>query len=53
MMKSAPKNIIREIAPGVKMPLIGFGCYLIPETVAGREAMESAIKLGYRHFDTA
>ena len=39
MIKVAPKNIIKEIAPGVKMPLIGFGCYLIPENAEGKAAM--------------
>lgn len=46
-------NILREVAPGVAMPMLGFGCYGIPDTPQGKEVILSAIQLGYRHFDSA
>lgn len=43
-----PSNI--EIAPGVLMPMIGFGTWALRSPYdAAREALEA----GYRHFDTA
>ena len=36
----------------VTMPVIGFGTYLIPDEEAPR-TVNSAIKIGYRHIDTA
>ena len=38
---------------GAKIPLIGLGCYNIPSSADGRAALESAVGLGYRHFDSA
>ena len=35
------------------MPMLGFGCYGIPDTPQGKEVILSAIQLGYRHFDSA
>lgn len=36
---------------GVAIPAVGFGTY--KATAQGSEALEAAIKAGYRHFDTA
>ena len=36
----------------VTMPTIGFGTYLIPDEDA-QKTINSAIKIGYRHIDTA
>lgn len=37
---------------GVKMPVIGFGVYKIPEGQM-KETIHAALEAGYRHFDTA
>ncbi len=37
---------------GVKMPILGFGVYQIPKEDCERCVLD-AIKIGYRHFDTA
>lgn len=37
---------------GVKIPKLGLGTWLIPDDKAG-EAVENALKIGYRHIDTA
>lgn len=37
---------------GVKMPIIGFGVYKIPEEQM-KETIDAALEAGYRHFDTA
>lgn len=37
---------------GVKVPCIGFGTWKMPDEIA-KNAVNSAIKLGYRHIDTA
>lgn len=39
-----------EIAPGVLMPMIGFGTWSLNDAYA---AVRSALDAGYRHFDTA
>ncbi|MFF0291234.1 aldo/keto reductase [Streptomyces sp. NPDC005262] len=41
-----------ELATGVKVPLVGFGTYLIPNEKTA-SAVESALAAGYRHIDTA
>lgn len=40
------------IAPGVEIPLLGFGTYLIPNADAAG-IVEAALTAGYRHVDTA
>ena len=40
------------LANGVKMPLLGFGCYQIPAAQAERCVLD-ALEVGYRHIDTA
>ena len=40
------------LSNGIQIPGIGFGCYKLPEET-GEEILLSAIRAGYRHFDTA
>ncbi|MEV6766232.1 aldo/keto reductase [Streptomyces sp. NPDC051105] len=42
----------RELTAGVKVPLVGFGTYLIPNEEAP-SAVENSLAAGYRHVDTA
>jgi 2,5-diketo-D-gluconate reductase A len=41
-----------SVGPGLTMPTVGFGTFLIPDEQAA-SAVETAIGLGYRHIDTA
>lgn len=43
----------REFYNGVKIPMIGFGVYQIPEYEAAKQAVLTALKTGYRLIDTA
>ena len=42
-----------EIAPGVRLPLLGLGVWELVEAKAGERAILSALEAGYRHIDTA
>ncbi|MGN1284169.1 MAG: aldo/keto reductase [Candidatus Limosilactobacillus intestinavium] len=42
-----------ELANGVKIPQFGLGVYMIDGDAATKEAVSEALKLGYRHIDTA
>ncbi|WP_394830083.1 aldo/keto reductase [Pendulispora rubella] len=42
----------RTLAPGVEIPYLGFGTYLIPDGEVAA-AVREAIRIGYRHIDTA
>lgn len=42
----------RILGPDVKIPLLGFGTYLIPDSEAA-SAVHAALRAGYRHIDTA
>ncbi len=42
----------RTLAPGVKIPYLGFGTYLISDGDAAA-AVHEAVRAGYRHIDTA
>jgi 2,5-diketo-D-gluconate reductase A len=42
----------RNLAPDVTIPYLGFGTYLIPDAEAAA-AVQEAIRVGYRHIDTA
>ncbi len=42
----------RELTAEVKIPLVGFGTYLIPDEEAA-SAVENSLAAGYRHIDTA
>lgn len=37
---------------GVEIPILGFGTWMIDDSRA-KQAVENALKLGYRHIDTA
>ncbi|NUI91280.1 aldo/keto reductase [Staphylococcus sp. 58-52] len=41
-----------KIENDVEIPVLGFGVYQIPQEET-KEAVENAIKVGYKHFDTA
>lgn len=43
---------MRALTKGVEIPYLGFGTYLIPDAEAA-VAVDQAIRLGYRHIDTA
>jgi diketogulonate reductase-like aldo/keto reductase len=54
LTKAPPKGVASvKLANGVNMPRIGLGVYLVPSGRATREAVSSALRLGYRHIDTA
>lgn len=38
---------------GVKMPMIGFGVYQVPEPKQAQQAVSDALEVGYRMIDTA
>jgi diketogulonate reductase-like aldo/keto reductase len=42
-----------RLANGVAMPRIGLGVYLVPSGRATQDQVLSALRLGYRHVDTA
>jgi 2,5-diketo-D-gluconate reductase A len=42
----------RTLSPGIEIPYLGFGTYLIPDD-AVTAAVTEAIRAGYRHIDTA
>ena len=41
------------LSNGVTIPSPGFGTYLMPEEPATVDAIVQALRLGYRHIDTA
>lgn len=43
----------KKLSNGVELPLLGFGVYQIPNGEATVQAVEDAINVGYRLFDTA
>jgi Aldo/keto reductases, related to diketogulonate reductase len=45
------KNI--KLNNGVLMPMEGFGVYQIKDLAKAQDAVQSALKLGYRSIDTA
>lgn len=51
MIKSIEDTVI--LNNGVKMPQHGFGVYLITDEKKGCEAIDKALEVGYRAFDTA
>jgi len=51
-MTEAAANPAVEPPGGVSMPMIGFGTWQLRGR-AGREALRSALEVGYRHIDTA
>lgn len=43
----------RELYNGVKMPMLGFGVFQIPDYATAKQSVLSALKNGYRLIDTA
>ncbi|QWT17415.1 aldo/keto reductase [Collinsella sp. zg1085] len=41
------------LANGVQIPCLGFGTYMVPPDGEGLASITSALKLGFRHIDTA
>lgn len=41
------------LSGGAKIPVLGFGVFQIPAGAATRRAVSDALKVGYRHIDTA
>lgn len=41
------------LANGVKIPIVGFGTWQTPDGEVAEQAVYEAIKVGYRHIDTA
>jgi len=48
-----PHVVLQSSSNHQKMPVIGFGTASTSTTIDTKEAVLEAIKLGYRHFDTA
>lgn len=46
-------NSTTKLNSGVEMPVLGLGVYQIPAGRATEEAVKFALKIGYRHVDTA
>lgn len=42
-----------EMKNGVKIPLLGYGTWNLPNDEEGAEAVRQALEFGYRHIDTA
>lgn len=42
-----------QLRNGVKIPCVGFGTYLTPDGETAVRAVKEAIRVGYRHIDTA
>lgn len=42
-----------KLRNGVKIPCVGFGTYLTPDGDTAVRAVEEALRVGYRHIDTA
>ena len=42
-----------ELSNGVEMPVLGLGVYQSPPGRTTQNAVQSALRIGYRHFDTA
>jgi 2,5-diketo-D-gluconate reductase A len=45
--------VLREIAAGVQMPVLGLGVWQMDEGAETENAVEWALEAGYRHVDTA
>lgn len=43
----------KELSNGVRMPMLGFGVFQIPEYEAAKQAVLTALQSGYRLIDTA
>ena len=50
---SAIGGPVRELADGVRMPMLGLGVWQLAEGRETEQAVEWALEAGYRHIDTA
>ena len=50
---ASPMSDHFTLSNGVTIPSPGFGTYLMPEEPATVDAIVQALRLGYRHIDTA
>ena len=46
-------SVLRELAGGVQIPVLGLGVWQLAEGVEAEQAVEWALEAGYRHIDTA
>src|SRR5665647_1926739 len=46
-------NDCAKLSNGIRMPLLGFGTFQIPDSRIVVDSVKWAIKAGYRHIDTA
>ena len=46
-------NSYNLLSNGVKMPVLGFGTFKVPDGKQTVEAVRTALEIGYRHIDTA
>lgn len=42
-----------KLVNGVEIPVIGFGTWQTPNDEIGVKAVKEALRIGYRHIDTA
>lgn len=42
-----------ELRNGVKMPILGFGTFLVKNGQTTVDAVKTALKIGYKHIDCA
>ena len=49
----AAADLVRTIAPGVEIPLLGLGVWELVTGDEGERAIVAALRAGYRHIDTA
>ena len=49
----AASDLVRTIAPGVQIPLLGLGVWDLVKGDEGERAIVAALQGGYRHIDTA
>jgi diketogulonate reductase-like aldo/keto reductase len=53
MSESNSVELLKKLNNGIEIPTVGLGVYLASKGDESRDAVGSAIKLGYRHIDTA
>jgi 2,5-diketo-D-gluconate reductase A len=52
-MSSATEARVRTLSNGQAIPLLSLGMWQVPDGPTAENAVNSALELGYRHFDTA
>jgi methylglyoxal/glyoxal reductase len=48
-----PASPLLTLNNGIQIPVLGLGVYQMPDNSATQKVLEYAVKIGYRHFDTA